>query len=279
MTDLVRRPPAPAADDRPDRPADRSGALRPRRAAAAGATVVLLTGAWWWSADGLPAVVLPSPADTVRAIGALAADGTLFTDLGTTLTRVVLGTVTGVLLGVVIGALTTLSPVVSDAFAPVRVLLTGMPPVVVVMMLMIWLGPGTATVVLTVITVVLPQTLVATHDAVRGVDPELREMSRSFGVPLAWRVRHVILPAAAPPVVAATAVTLSGGLRLGLMAEVLAADSGIGASVATARGYLETATVFAWAVVAIAFAALIDLLVLRPVRKRSSAWLTAATPH
>lgn len=246
-----------------------------RRFAAAAVSALALIAAWAWAADGLPEVVLPSPWATLRVVGELAADGTLFTELGTTLLRVLLGAAIGVFTGVAAGAVSALSPVAAGALDPVRVLLTGVPPVVVVMMAMIWLGPGAAVVVLAVIAVMLPQALVATHDAVRRVDPGLTEMSRGFRVPWHWRARHVVLPSVAPPVVAAVAVTLSGGLRLGLMAEVLAAPDGIGAAVSTARGYLETARVFAWAGVAVLFAVAVDALVLRPVRRRTSAWLAA----
>ncbi|MFE4665835.1 ABC transporter permease [Streptomyces sp. NPDC056716] len=245
----------------------------PRRALAAGLTTLVLAGVWVWASEGLPEVVLPSPWATLRVMGELAADGTLFAELGTTLLRVLLGVGIGVAGGVVAGALSASSPVVAGALDPARVLLTGVPPVVVVMMAMIWLGPGGTVVVLAVVAVVLPQTLVATQDAVRRVDPDLLEMSRGFHVPWHWRVRHVVLPSVVPPVVAAVAVTLAGGLRLGLMAEVLAASDGVGAAVAQARGYLETAEVFAWAGAAVLFAIAVDALVLRPLRCRTSAWL------
>ncbi|MFE8016746.1 ABC transporter permease [Streptomyces antibioticus] len=269
--------PAPApARTRPTPREQRSDPAHRRRTAAAAASALALAGTWAWAARGLPEVVLPSPWDTLRVMGRLAADGTLFTELGTTLLRVLTGAAIGVLVGVTAGTLSALSPVAAGALDPIRVLLTGVPPVVVVMMAMIWLGPGGMVVVLAVVAVLLPQALVATEDAVRRVDPELTEMSRAFRVPWHWLVRHVGLPSVAPPVIAAVAVSLSGGLRLGLMAEVLAAPDGVGAAVSTARGYLETARVFAWAGVAVLFAVVVDALVLRPVRRRTSAWLESA---
>ncbi|MET8827649.1 ABC transporter permease subunit [Streptomyces sp. NPDC004610] len=249
----------------------------PRRALAAVLTALALTGVWAWASAGLPEVVLPSPRDTLRELGELASDGTLFTALGTTLLRVLLGVSLGVAAGVLAGALSAGSPVVAGMLDPARVLLTGVPPVVTVMLAMIWLGPGGTVVVLAVVAVVLPQTLVATQDALRRVDPDLLEMSRGFRVPWHWRVRHVVLPSVVPPVVAAVAVTLAGGLRLGLMAEVLAAPDGVGAAVSQARGYLETAEVFAWAAAAVLFAVAVDALALRPLRRRTSTWLPNAS--
>jgi ABC-type nitrate/sulfonate/bicarbonate transport system permease component len=98
----------------------------------------------------------------------------------------------------------------------------------------------------------------------------LLEMSALFRVSMRWRLRHVVLPAVAPPVLASVAVTLSQALRLAMMAELLAAPDGAGAGVAAARSYLDTPTVLAWALIAV-FALVVDGLVLGPVRRRALA--------
>ena len=108
----------------------------------------------------------------------------------------------------------------------------------------------------------------------RGVDRDLLEVGTVFGVPLRWRLRHLVLPATAPPVLAALTATLSNALRLVMMAELLAAPDGSGAGIATARTYLDTPTVFAWAVVAVAFALTVDVVLFGPVRRRAIGWST-----
>ena len=83
-----------------------------------------------------------------------------------------------------------------------------------------------------------------------------------------------MLPATAPPVLAALTATLSNALRLVMMEELLAAPDGSGAGIATPRTYLDTPTVFAWAVVAVAFALTVDVVLFGPVRRRAIGWST-----
>jgi ABC-type nitrate/sulfonate/bicarbonate transport system permease component len=96
-------------------------------------------------------------------------------------------------------------------------------------------------------------------------------MRALFRVSMRWRLRHVVLPAVAPPVLASVAVTLSQALRSAMMAELLAAPDGAGAGVAAARSYLDSPTVLAWALIAVAFALVVDGLVLGAVRRRALA--------
>lgn len=231
-----------------------------------------LLGIWAWASMGLPDIVLPSPLRTFAAIIDLASSGELVEQLARTLARTLLGSALAVALGIGFGVLCGLSTIADEFVRPARILLTGLPPVVMIVIAMIWLGPSGPVVVLTVATAMGPQIMLATREAVRVVDRDLLEMSRLFRVSLWWRLRHVIIPATAPPVLAAVAVTLSNALRLAMMAELLAAPDGSGASIATARTYLETPTVFAWAVVAVTFALTVDALVLGPVRRKVLAW-------
>lgn len=250
------------------------GHPRAARRGAALLSLVLLLGAWAWAAHGLPAIVLPTPSRTGQALVELARSGELVEQLGRTLWRTVLGSALGIGLGIALGVAAGLSVVVDGLLQPLRVLLAGLPPVVTVVIAMIWLGPSGIIAVLAVVAAMFPHVLVTSREATRTVDRDLLEMSRLFRVPLRWRLRHVVLPAMAPPVLAAVAVTLSNALRLAMMAELLAAPDGSGASVAAARTYLDTPTVFAWAIVAVAFALVVDWLVLGPVRRRAIAWAT-----
>lgn len=254
-----------------ERPARGTSGVPPRVAASLCGACALL-GIWAWASAGLPDIVLPSPTRTFTAIIDLARSGELVGQLTRTLERTLLGSAIAVTLGIGFGVLCGLSVIADEFVRPARILLTGLPPVVTIVIAMIWLGPSGPVVVAAVATAMIPQIMLATREAVRVVDRDLVEMSKLFRVPLRWRLRHVIVPATAPPVLAAVAVALSNALRLAMMAELLAAPDGSGASIATARTYLETPTVFAWAVVAVLFALTVDALVLGPVRRKAIAW-------
>ena len=77
------------------------------------------------------------------------------------------------------------------------------PPIVLVVVGMIWLGPTAEVVILVVTLVTLPLLVASMRDAVLNVDGDLLEMATVFSSPARGPIRRVILPAVAPPVLSA----------------------------------------------------------------------------
>ena len=78
----------------------------------------------------------------------------------------------------------------------------------------------------------------------------------------------MIVPAVVPPVLSAVTVALGQSIRLTVMAELLSTTTGMGAQVQQARTNLETADVFALSAVMAALTLALELLLLRPLRRR-----------
>lgn len=234
-----------------------------------GALVVL--GAWMATSAGQPEIVFPGPVRTMSALGDLVRTGELWTALGGTLLRCALGMAVALAVGLPWGLLAGWQPVIADLSEVALRLLMAVPPVVFVVLAMIWLGPGPSAVVLVVALVGLPLMMVTAREALRGLDGDLVEMARVFRLSR-WRiVRHVVAPGVAGPVLAAVSVLLGQSLRVTVMAELLAAATGVGHAVALSRATLETADLFAWALALVVLALLIEELVVRPVRNRAVA--------
>ena len=81
-------------------------------------------------------------------------------------------------------------------------------------------------------------------------------------------MRRVIIPAVVPPVLSAVTVAVGQSIRLTVMAELLSTTTGMGAEVQQARTNLETADVFALSAVMAVLTLGLELLFLRPLRKR-----------
>ncbi len=56
------------------------------------------------------------------------------------------------------------------------------------------------------------------------------------------------------------------------MAELLSASTGMGSELALARSNLDTAAVFALAILAVALVLLVDRAVIEPLRRRATRW-------
>ena len=150
--------------------------------------------------------------------------------------------------------------------------LMAVPPIVLVVVGMIWLGPTAEVVILVVTLVTLPLLVASMRDAVLNVDGDLLEMATVFSKSRPWTIRRVILPAVAPPVLSALTVAVGQSVRVTVMAELLSTPTGLGAEVQQARTNLETADVFALSAMMAALTLVLELCLLRPLRRRLMAW-------
>ncbi|OLL15498.1 ABC transporter permease [Actinomyces oris] len=227
---------------------------------------------WYWAALGRPEYALPGPETTWRALLGLIDDGGLGWTLWLTLSRAIIGLglscVIGIPTGWALGTWTWLRELL-DSWVQV---LMAVPPIVLVVVGMIWLGPTAGVVILVVTLVTLPLLVASMRDAVLNVDSDLLEMATVFSKPGPWTIRRIILPAVAPPVLSALTVAVGQSVRVTVMAELLSTPTGLGAEVQQARTNLETADVFALSVIMAALTLLLELCLLRPLRRRLMAW-------
>ena len=255
------------------------GAVRRRLQAGSGAGIgiLLIVAAWALLASGEPELIMPSPEETVAALGDLASDGVLASALATTLGRAVLGVAIALAIGALWGALNGISRWALSISQPALAASLSVPPIVLAVLGLTWFGPGAATTRLVIIIVATPLIVIAVQEAVHNIDPDLLEMGAAFGLSRRLSVRHIIIPAITSPVLAAASVTLGQALRVAVMAELLSATDGVGATVARARANLETAQVFAWTLVLIAVVLVIELAILRPFTNRLLRWRATTT--
>jgi len=155
---------------------------------------------------------------------------------------------------------------------PLLSTLMALPPVILVVLGIVWFGPSGAVTRLVVALVALPLIVIAVTEAVRNIDADLLEMARSFELSR-WKViRHVVAPGVASPVLAATSVTVGQALRVAVMAELLSATAGVGGQVRLAQTNLDTASLFAWAITLVAIVMLLETLLVKPVTARLLRW-------
>jgi NitT/TauT family transport system permease protein len=236
------------------------------------AGALLLLGAWALAAGHQPEVVLPSPGRTAQAVIGLAQDGVLADSLLTTLQRAGIGVGIALIAGGLWGAAAGRYELVAAMTQPGLSALMALPPVVIVVLALIWLGTGGRVAIFVVALVALPLIVASVREAIRNIDRDLIEVVDVFAVPRGRMVRHLIVPGIASPVLATTSVAVGQSLRVAVMAELLAAGSGVGFEVARARTNIETADVFAWAAVLVASVLVVEFIVLQPLTRRALRW-------
>jgi NitT/TauT family transport system permease protein len=284
-----RARPAPAAGDReswPALPRRRQRRNRAPRLLAIGAPVSPATR-WTLRALSLAAPLvawialsasgavdptfLPSPAAVASAGMDMLRSGDLLHDTAASVRRIGFGFGLAVAISVPLGFAMGTFRVAQAAFEPVIGLLRYLPASAFIPLLIIWLGLGEPSkVAILVIGVVFFNTLM-TADAVRLVPRELLDVSYTLGATRAEVLRKVVLPHSLPGILDAMRVNAAAAWNFVVIAELIAATSGLGYRIVRAQRFLQTDRIFAVLVVIGLIGLTLDVL-LRLLREWVGRW-------
>lgn len=251
------------------------GELRPRtRWLLRGLSVLAPLTVWTvLSASGqVDPTFLPSPRAVWRAGLAMYRSGELRADLTASVRRVGIGFGLAVAVSVPLGVLMGALRGVQALLEPVIGLLRYLPASAFIPLLIIWLGLGEESKIgLLIIGVVFFNTLM-TADAVRLVPRELLDVSATLGARQGEILRKVIVPHALPGMIDAMRVNAAAAWNFVVIAELIAATSGLGYRIARSQRFLQTDRIFAVLVVIALIGLAIDVL-LRLLRDWVGRWI------
>jgi len=192
---------------------------------------------------------LPSPAAVWSAGMEMVRSGDLLTDTAASVRRVAFGFGLAVAISVPLGIAMGSLGVGRAAFEPVIGLLRYLPASAFIPLLIMWLGLGEPSkIALLVIGVVFFNTLM-TADVVRLVPRDLLDVSSTLGATQWELLRKVIVPHSLPGIIDAMRVNAAAAWNFVVVAELIAATSGLGYRIARAQRFLQTDRIFAVLVV------------------------------
>jgi NitT/TauT family transport system permease protein len=231
-----------------------------------------LVAGWSVLAGMYPPILVPSPLEVLQALLQLARQGALWREISLTIVRLVAAFGLGAFLGIALGLLAGRAEAVAQLLKPLMNVAAGVPPIAWVALALIWFGTGSLTPIFVALLVTTPVLFAATLEGVRALDQDLLAMTRVFGLRGARLLREFYLPALAPHLLSGSTVGATLTVRVGVMGEFLASNSGIGSAMALARTRLDTAEVLAWVAVALGLLFVVEGLVLRPLGRRAAGW-------
>ena len=189
--------------------------------------VLVIAVIWVWSA-GSNVYYFPPLKDVLTTFK----DTWLFDRVGSdvvpSLVRLFIGYFVAVAVGVGGGIALGLSPVLRRATAPIVEFLRAVPAPALLPFALLVLGVGNDSKIFVIAFVCLWPILLNAVDGVAGVDPTLVDTGRVYRIPAGDRLRHVVLPAAAPQIFAGMRTSLSLALILMVISEMVASSNGIG---------------------------------------------------
>lgn len=203
----------------------------------------------WHSATSLHIIdtyALPAPYDVAHELIRGISEGYLLTALGTTLSEALYGCLTAAIIGIPAGFAIAHNPLLSYALEPFLAASQAIPAIALAPLLVMWVGYGTAPiVVLCTIMVVFP-VIIATAVGVRSVSSELIGAAKLDGAHGRILVTSIELPLAGPHILAGlrTGFTLAvTGAVVGEM--VIGGDKGLGIQLVASQHMNATAPLFA----------------------------------
>ncbi|WP_016867804.1 MULTISPECIES: aliphatic sulfonate ABC transporter permease SsuC [Fischerella] len=188
----------------------------------------------------IPTRILPAPLSVFSAAIELAKTGELFRNITISATRAITGFLVGGSIGFGLGLLNGISPIAEKLLDTSIQMLRNIPNLALIPLVILWFGIGDeARLFLVSLGVMFPIYLNTFH-GIRSVDPGLIEMGKIYGLSawgLFWRI---ILPGAMSSILVGVRFSLGIMWLTLIVAETIAADSGIGYMAMNAREFMQT---------------------------------------
>ncbi|MCD2316249.1 ABC transporter permease subunit [Sphingomonas sp. IC-11] len=203
---------------------------------------VLLLATWQLASTtgALPATILPAPTAVIDVGGELIRDGTLIANLGVSAARALVGLLAGGTIALALGLATALSPGLRRLLDPTLQAVRTIPHLALIPLVILWFGIDEGAKILLVGWGVFFPIYLNTYHGVTSVDPGLIEMGRVYGMRRMTLFRRVILPGALPSILVGLRFALGIMWLTLIVAETIAANSGIGYMANQAREFSQT---------------------------------------
>lgn len=220
-----------------------------RRFIAIAILVFLVLGLLWWGVTETGLVTqlfLPSPKMVILRLQELAVSGKLVDDLLVSVYRISLGFLISTIFALPIGILIGSYRAWEAAIEPLVDFIRYMPVVAFVPLTILWTGTGDAQKFLIIFIGTFFQQVLLVMDNVKSVPRDFINLGRTLQMP-EWRIlSRIILPSAMPAIWDSMRISLGWAWTWLVVAELVAATSGLGYRITTAQRFFQTDTIFGY---------------------------------
>lgn len=215
---------------------------RPSYLAISIATFAILIAVWWTvSATGLvDEMFLPGPAAVLGALADQAANGELWSDIGVSAYRIAVGFLLATAMALPLGTLMGVSARVEAALEPLMDFIRYMPVVAFVPLTIVWAGIDEGQKFLIIWMGTFFQQVLMVADAVRRTPRGLIALGETLGLKRVQLLTRIVVPSAMPQIWDALRVTLGWAWTWLVVAELVAANTGMGFRITVAQRFFDT---------------------------------------
>ncbi|WP_300659791.1 ABC transporter permease [Hydrogenophaga sp.] len=272
---------APRAVGAPTRPRKRSNLFIVRAGISRRTYWVLaLTGLFTplvlWAAvgiwGGIDPVFMPTPLAVLAKTWTWATETGLFEDMGISTYRVVAGFVLSAVIALPLGLLIGSFRSVQALLEPLTDFIRYMPAVAFIPLVMLWVGIGEGSKIAIIFIGTFFQMVLMVAEDVRRVPAAQVEAAQTMGASRSELIEKVILPSAKPALLDTLRITMGWAWTYLVVAELVAANSGLGYAILRAQRFLQTDTIFA-GIIVIGLIGLVTDQLFRWGHRRAFPWL------
>jgi NitT/TauT family transport system permease protein len=254
---LAGTAPAAAGPGTPERAAADTPSLRRRRPPAlrvyepvprhvyvllALGSLAALFGLWSLLSYGhlVDNLFLPTPTQVWQATASEVDSGVLWSDMGTSVSAIVLGFAVSSVVAVPVGVLMGSFKIAEASLEPAIDFIRYTPAVAYIPLVLIWFGATTAEKIVILFIGIFFQEVLLIMDNVKTTPRQLVDMAYTLGFSTSKIVRKVIFRSALPGIVDTLRISMGWAWTYLVVAELIGAASGLGFRIEQAQRYIDT---------------------------------------
>lgn len=196
-------------------------------------------------------ILFPSLHDIFFSLISILSTGESYTCIGFTILRIAITIILDLAFALVLGLLAGMYREIEHILLPLENVLRSLPSVAVILIMLIWFKSN-ITPILVGSLAVFPLLYRSIVDAVKHIEPKFIELSNDFKVPTKTKIRFLYLPHIMIALKTALVSSFGLGVKVVVTSELLSQPKyGIGAALQIAKIQLNTADIFAWAVISL----------------------------
>ena len=205
-------------------------------------------------------VILPFPSETIVTMGKMLGDLNFYQTLLITLSHVLIVVLISVVLAFVLAYIGYCYKVVDEYVSPILSILQAIPNISFVILVLLW-ASSLQNVYIVLFLVVFPLLYHNFISGFKNIDHDLRDVILLYEPLFMDKMLNVYFPLIQPSVLSGLKSSLSLGVKVTVMAEILAGlPYGVGRAINFARIQFDMVSVFAWTIWLVIMIMFIDFL-------------------
>jgi NitT/TauT family transport system permease protein len=189
-------------------------------------------------------IFLPTPRSVLMYLVNSFATGTIWPDIGISFYRIFMGFIIAVIIGLPLGILVGTFKIAEGVVQPFTEFLRYMPVPAFVPLIMVWFGIDESAKMMVILLGTLFQLIPMVADHVRAVPEDLLSAVYTLGANRRTVIMKVIIPAIAPRIMDTLRIMMGWAWTYLTVAELVAANSGLGYNILKAQRFLKTDVIF-----------------------------------